>query len=47
MFGCIDPAMAVFMAETPSCTAKGRDVVEWVAFAAASFLAATSLLVTG
>lgn len=45
MFGCIDPGMAVFMAETPPCTAKGRDVVEWVALAAAVFLATTILLV--
>ena len=45
MFGCIDPGMAVFMAETPPCTAKGRAAVEWVALAAAFLLATTIVLV--
>lgn len=45
MFGCIDPGMAVFMAETSACTDKRPDTVDWVALAAAFLLATTIVLV--
>lgn len=46
MFGCIhDPGLALFLSETPSGTAKGRDALEWVTLATALLLATTAMLV--
>ena len=47
MFGCIDPGMAVFMAETSACPDRSPDAVEWVALAAAFLLATTVILASG